>query len=157
MFIEVTTHANQKPKVNINNINAIIDKQLHFSGGLVLELTDESMKDIELAIAPKSRGVKNNKPDEKLEKLFIELHKLTGGKGKPVFNLKREKKLKDLLGKHRMTEEDLKKAATNIGKDDFLQGDNDNNKRYGDIDYLLRPDKAAKWAEAVPKKEKGMF
>ena len=50
------------------------------------------------------------------------------------------------------------KAATNIGQDKFLQGENDNHKRYGDIDYLLRPDKAAKYAEIdTTQKRKPMF
>jgi hypothetical protein len=56
-----------------------------------------------------------------------------------------------------MTKELLIKAATNIGKDAFLQGENDRNKRFGDIDYLLRPDKAAKWSEDQAEKKKGMF
>ena len=157
MFIQVKTHADQTPKININNINAIMDNQVHFAGGLVLDLDDDSIKRIEEVIAPKDRNGKSDKVDPKLQALFEKLHKLTGGKGKTVFSLQREKKLKDLLGKHRLTEEDLIRAATNIGNDDFLQGENDSKKRYGDVDYLLRPDKAAKWAEEQEKKKKGMF
>lgn len=157
MFIEVTTHADQKPKININQIVTLMDKQVHFSNGLVLDLTDESIKKIEELIAPKDRNGKSDKVDPKLQQLFEKLHKLTGGKGKTVFSLQREKKLKDLLGKHRMTEEDLVRAATNIGNDEWLQGDNESKKRYGDVDYLLRPDKAAKWADEQEKKKKGMF
>jgi hypothetical protein len=154
MFIQVTTHADQKPKININNINAIIEKQVHFAGGLVLDLTEESIKEIELIIAPKGKQTKSDNVDSKLLDLFNKLHTLTKGKGKPVFSLQREKKLNDLLTKHRMTEEQLIKAATNIGNDKFLQGDNDSKKRYGDVDYLLRPDKAAKYADLDIKEEK---
>lgn len=158
MFIRVTTHAKQTPKINVNNINAIIDNQVHFSGGLVLDLDDDSIKRLDELTEPKDRNGKSDKVDKKLETLFVQLHKLTGGKGKPVFSLQREKKLSDLLGKHRMTEEQLVKAATNIGRDKFLQGDNDNKKRYGDVDYLLRPDKAAKYAdEDIKEDKKRMF
>jgi hypothetical protein len=157
MFIDVTTHADQKPRINVNLITAIIDHQVHFSGGLVLDLDDESMKAVLLATEPKEKQTKSDKVNKELEDLFTQLHKLTGGKGKPVFSLQREKKLNDLLTKHRMTKEQLIKAATNIGKDDFLQGQNDSNKRYGDVDYLLRPDKAAKWAEDQTEKKKSMF
>lgn len=156
MFIEVTTHAEQKPKINIKLITAIIDKQVHFAGGLVLDLTEESMKEVLTAIAPKEKS--ESRVDKDLLAFFEELHTLTGGKGKTVFSLKREKQLKDLLGKHRFSKEDLIRAATNIGKDEFLQGDNDRKKRYGTIDYLLRPDKAAMWSdEQAEKKKKGMF
>lgn len=157
MFIEVTNHEGQKPKININQIVTILEKQVHFSNGLILELNEESIKKLEEAIAPKDRNGKSDKVDPKLQALFEKLHKLTKGKGKTVFSLQREKKLRDLLGKHRMTEEDLIRAATNIGNDEWLQGDNDNKKRYGDVDYLLRPDKAAKWADEQEKKKKGMF
>jgi hypothetical protein len=115
------------------------------------------MKAVLLATEPKEKQTKSDKVNKELEDLFTQLHKLTGGKGKPVFSLQREKKLNDLLTKHRMTKEQLIKAATNIGKDDFLQGQNDSNKRYGDVDYLLRPDKAAKWAEDQTEKKKSMF
>lgn len=158
MFIEVTTHADQKPKINVNQIVTIMGLQVHFSNGLVLDLTEESIKEIETLIAPKNVHTKSDKVNEKLLELFNKLHVLTKGKGKPTFSLQREKKLNDLLTKHRMTEEQLIKAATNIGNDKFLQGDNDNNKRYGDVDYLLRPDKAAKYADLDIKEErKKMF
>ena len=158
MFIYVKTTADQNPKINISNINLILEQQVHFVGGLVLDLDEESLKEVHRLTDPKDKQSKNAEPKKELLELFEQLHKLTGGKGKPVFSLQREKKLADLLTKHRMTKELLIKAATNIGKDEFLQGDNDGKKRYGDVDYLLRPDKAAKWSEDQDnKKKKGMF
>jgi DNA-binding transcriptional regulator YhcF (GntR family) len=42
--------------------------------------------------------------------------------------------------------DDVLQAATNIGQDQFLQGDNPGGRRYGDIDYLLRSDEIIdKW------------
>jgi hypothetical protein len=123
----------------------------------ILVLSDESSHELLLNILPKKKKVKDNGPKTELLELFEQLHTLTGGKGKAVFTLGREKKLSELLTKHRMTRENLITAATNIGKDAFLQGENDNKKRYGDIDYLLRPDKAAKWSEQQTEKKKSMF
>ena len=157
MFIEVTTIEKQKAKINVDQIALIMEKQVHFSNGLLIDLDDESIKNVESAIAPKDRNGKSDKVDTELLELFNKLHKLTGGKGKTVFSLQRERKLKDLLTKHRLTKEDLIRAATNIGNDAFLQGENDSNKRYSDVDNLLRPDKAAKWSEEQEKKKKGMF
>lgn len=156
MFIYVKNHEGQEPKININQIVAMIERNVHFSNGMILELDEESIKKIHTLTDPKDKQTKQNDADPELLALFTELHKLTGGKGKPIFSLQREKKLKDLMGKHRMTKEDLIRAATNVGLDAFLQGENDGNKRYGDVDYLLRPDKAAKYADAnfVPKKKK---
>ena len=157
MFTELTTDKCYKVKVNLAQVCLIDGSTLLMSNGESVTLSSESMYELEQLTAPKNRQTKSNHADPELESLFIQLHQLTNGKGKPVFSLQREKKLKELLGKHRLTKEDLIRAATNIGNDDFLQGDNDNKKRYGDVDYLLRPDKAAKWAEEQCKKKKGMF
>lgn len=158
MFIELSIHEAKNPiQINITNISTINGCVVKMNNCDILTLTDESLHELMLTIAPKEKKIKNHEPDKELLELFNELHKLTGGKGKTVFSLNREKKLKDLVTKHRMTADMLKKAATNIGKDAFLQGENDNKKRYGDIDYLLRPDKAAKWSEDQKEKKKGMF
>jgi len=158
MFIDVITKADSKTiQINPAQICWIDGNLLTFGNGLTIEIDDFSMKEVRLATAPKGKQTKSTDADPKLLELFNKLHTLTKGKGKPVFSLQREKQLKDLLGKHRMTEEQLIKAATNIGNDAFLQGDNDSNKRYGDVDYLLRPAKAAKWADEAEKKKKGMF
>lgn len=158
MFIDVITKADSKTiQVNLAQVCWVDGNLLTFGNGLTIEVDDSSIKEINLVTAPKGKQTKSKEADPKLLALFTKLHTLTKGKGKPVFSLQREKKLRDLLTKHRMTEEDLIKAATNIGNDAFLQGDNDNKKRYGDVDYLLRPDKAAKWADEAEKKKKGMF
>lgn len=158
MFIEVETQPdNTKIKLNVNQVCWIDDNQIVMGNGLTVIINNESLSELEKSIAPKDRQTKNTNVNTELLELFEQLHKLTGGKGKPVFSLQREKKLNDLLTKHRMTKELLIRAATNIGKDAFLQGENDSNKRYGDVDYLLRPDKAAKWAEELEEKKKGMF
>jgi len=144
--------------VNTLNISTIYNKVVKMNNSDIIELEDDALHDLLLNMAPKEKTVKNVEPKPELLELFEKLHKLTGGKGKTVFSLVREKKLGELLGKHRMTEELLLKAAKNIGENDFLQGVNDSKKRYGNIDYLLRPDKAASWSEdQEDKKKKGMF
>lgn len=159
MFINVTTHADQKPKINTDLIVAIMDKQVHFAGGLALDLDDESIEKVHNIVSRGRNKAEVTEDNKDLIDLFGKLHTLTGGKGKPIFNVKRQNQLKFLLDpkKGGMTKEQIIQAATNIGKDAFLQGDNDSKKRYGDVDYLLRQDKASKWAEATPEKKKGMF
>lgn len=156
MFIQVTTKPEGKIKINIDQICWVDGNQIIMGNGLTITVDEASQKQIDTIISPRERAQKE--VDKELVALFEQLHTLTGGKGKTVFSLKREKQLRDLLGKHRFSKEDLIRAATNIGKDDFLQGDNDRKKRYGTVDYLLRPDKAAMWSdEQAEKKKKGMF
>lgn len=157
MFLEIEKTNGSKAIININQIVLFDAPNLFMTNGHEYEVGTTSEYEIKQIMFPKKYTKVDKGPDNDLLELFEDLHKLTGGKGKAVFSFNREKKLKELLGKHRMTEVLLRRAATNIGNDAFLQGDNDAKKRYGDIDYLLRPDKAAKWAEEINKKKKGMF
>ena len=145
-----------KTIINTDQIATIEEDHIIVGMAKVKVSKDELQKVLD-AVMPRTRKTKDIAPKNELNILFDELHTLTGGKGKAVFSLNREKKLNDLITKHRLTPEILRVAAENIGKDAFLQGDNDSKKRYGDIDYLLRPDKAAKWSEAVVQKRRGMF
>lgn len=145
-----------KTIINTDQIATIEEDYIVVGMAKVTVSKDELQKVLD-AVMPRTRKTKDVAPKNELNILFDELHALTGGKGKAVFSLNREKKLNDLITKHRLTPEILKVAAENIGKDAFLQGDNDSKKRYGDIDYLLRPDKAAKWSEVVVQRKRGMF
>lgn len=145
-----------KTIINTDQIATIEEDYIVVGMAKVAVSKDELQKVLD-SVMPRTRKTKDVAPKNELNILFDELHTLTGGKGKAVFSLNREKKLNDLITKHRLTPEILRVAAENIGKDAFLQGDNDSKKRYGDIDYLLRPDKAAKWSEAVVQKRRGMF
>lgn len=145
-----------KTIINTDQIATIEEDYIVVGMAKVTVSKDELQKVLD-AVMPRTRKTKDVAPKNELNILFDELHTLTGGKGKAVFSLNREKKLNDLITKHRLTPELLKIAAENIGKDAFLQGENDSKKRYGDVDYLLRPDKAAKWSEAQPQKKRGMF
>ena len=145
-----------KTIINTDQIATIEEDHIVVGMAKVTVSKDELQKVID-AVMPRTRKTKDVAPKNELNILFDELHTLTGGKGKAVFSLNREKKLNDLVTKHRLTPELLKIAAENIGKDAFLQGENDSKKRYGDVDYLLRPDKAAKWSEVVVQRKRGMF
>lgn len=142
--------------ININQITYTKGNIINLSSGGSFELSDAHMARVETVMFPK-RKVQSHEPDAKLLELFEKLHKLTGGKGRAVFSLDRENKLKALLTKHRLTESDLIKSATNIGNNEWLQGQNDKKVRYGTIDYMLRPDKASQYAEEQIVKKKGMF
>lgn len=159
MFNRISTFEGKEIVINYDQIVIIENGNLKMSNGDSIFISPELTQEIiSVVIPPTRKEVKEAAKDDDLFEFFSELHTLTGGKGTPIFNGVRQKKLKDLLSKHKMTREQLIKAATNIGQDDFLQGkDGTNTKRYGDIDYLLRVDKAMKWAEVEPKKKKGMF
>lgn len=153
MFIQL-----ERMIVNTSFIDTFADKHLTLTGcDSEVAISAQDYQLLLTTLLPPKRNVKDRGPKTELLELFEQLHKLTGGKGKTVFSLGREKKLNDLLTKHRLTKENLITAATNIGNDTWLQGENDNHKRYGDVDYLLRPDKAAKWSEEQHKKQRGMF
>lgn len=160
MFIKVQTKSGNETIINTDHIVELYAGVISMSPSheYNIALSDESLAEIMEFMFPTKKTTKNHEPKDELAELFTKLHKLTKGRGVAVFTLKREKQLADLLGKHRMTEELLIKAATNIGNDAFLQGENDSKKRYGDVDYLLRPDKAAKWSEdQLQKKKPGLF
>lgn len=128
--------------------------------GQNISLSKEDYKTLADAFLPRKQTKKTTKPaapSGDLEELFHKLNGLVGG-GRAVFTRTRERMLKLLITDERLTPEDLIAAATNIGKDDFLQGNHeDNSKRYGNIDYLLRPKEAARWAEDQPEKKRSMF
>lgn len=122
--------------------------------GHEINLSDDDYEELEKTMFPKRKSYA--KDDTELAEYFNQLHILTGGKGSAIMTPQRKKKLTDLLKS--MTKEQLIAAATNVGKNEWLQGDNPNHKRYGDIDYLLRPDKAAKYAEmSTDKQRKKLF
>lgn len=159
MFNRIVTAEGKEIVINYSLIEIIENGRLIMSSGESIYITNELTQDIIRAVIPPTKKeIKEEAKSDDLFEFFTQLHTLTGGKGQPIFNSVRQKKLKDLITKHKMTREQLVKAATNIGQDDFLQGkDGANTKRYGDIDYLLRVDKAMKWAEVEPKKKRGMF
>lgn len=82
----------------------------------------------------------SNEPDRTdLKKLFYELVEALGFDGsRVVYTEARRKKLKARL--KTFGEQAVREAAQNVADDEFLQGDNDSGKRYGDIDFLLRSD-----------------
>lgn len=128
------------------------EKSVMLSSGYEINLTDDDYDELEKTIFPTRKVVA--KGDSDLAAFLNELHRLTGGKGPALLSPKRKKALQDILKIEDMTREKLLAAATNIGRDPFLQGDNDKNKRWGDVDYLLRADKAVKWAEYKPGQRK---
>jgi hypothetical protein len=89
-----------------------------------------------------------------MKKMFYELISILGYSEKTLFTDARYSKLKKRLKS--FSADDIKQAASAIANDDYMQGDNDNNKRYGTIDYLLRNDeKLEQWvnrAEPIDKK-----
>lgn len=157
MFLKLLNTSNEEVKLNPMQIAFYSDSHVTFSNGLTMEFPAEAIKEIDKAVLPRTRSKKDNAPKSELNELFDELVKLTGGKTRAIFTPAREKQLDELMTKHRMTKEDVIRAATNIGKNEWLQGKNKQKTRYGDIDYLLRSDKAAKYASEEAENKRKMF
>jgi len=160
MFIKLDTidlNKEEKPLlVNTNQIAFIAEKFVHMSNGAYFELVEDSMKELQDSIFGDKWEQASPAATEKTASLLNELHKLLGGRGEAKPTTDRKARLKSRLKD--FTEEELKLAATNLGNDEFMQGANDNNKRYGTIDYLLRTSaNVNKWLEETPQKKKGMF
>jgi hypothetical protein len=158
MWIRVYPEVGKDFLVNTDNIAYIGTPENMLLGinGERITLVHWSYEELTSKLFPTKKETKPvSSPDTDL---LLELHKLTGGKGKVLATPQRVKKLADLIKifSKDSTNEDaikaIKRAATNIGKDEFLQGENDSNKRYGDIDYLLRAEKCAKWSEHIQAK-----
>lgn len=159
MFITLNTLDQAKKEktliVNTSQIAFIADNFVHMGNGAWFEVLDDSMKilnenlyGVESATSPAA--------SEHTTTLLNDLHRLLGGRGEAKPTTDRKARLKSRLKD--FSEDELKTAAQNLGTDEFMQGANDSNKRYGTIDYLLRTSaNVNKWLEEQPQKKKGMF
>lgn len=146
---------NSVVKINTDFITLLYpeNKLVVLSSGNELALSDDDYEELHNTMFPTRKKVA--KDDTKLAELLNKLHRLTGGKNDAILTPQRKKKLNDLIigmtpqgtNDTQVAIEKIIIAATNIGRDKWLQGENEAHKRWGDVDYLLRPDKAAKWAE----------
>lgn len=154
MWVTVN-YKDQPARINTDFIILLRPEQhtLTLSSGDHMKLSEKDYGEVEATLFPKRK--KYSSDDTEIAAFLNELHRLTGGKNEAILTPQRKKKLLALL--QSMTKEQLITSATNIGKDAFLQGENDRHKRYGDVDFLLRPDKAAKYAEVDENKRKKLF
>lgn len=155
MYISVKIRG-KTAKINSDHISVLLpeDHGIILSNGDREALSLDDYNEIEAALFPKRKKVAgvNSEKAELLQKL----HTLVKGKSAVIPTPERIQKLNKLL--LTFSEDQLITAATNIGNDKFLQGENDRNTRYGKIDFLLRPEKAAQWAEFKPEdKRKPLF
>lgn len=129
------------------------------------ELSESDKRELSLYTATNNSNYykKINKKNENLEKTNNEINKFDTelfvslvaelGCVRATATPGRKAKLAKRLKTY--TPEELKKAARNIGKNKFMSGENDNKKRYGTIDYLLRNDeKIEEWLDV---KEESIF
>lgn len=95
--------------------------------------------------------------NKELDRMLFQLNEKLGGNSKIKPTNDRRNKLKARLKQFEF--EELMIAAQHLATDDFMQGQNDNNKRYGTIDYLLRNDtNVVKYFEMeAPKKKVSYF
>lgn len=155
MFIKLSTAERIEPIViNTTQIVEIDGSVISMSNGNSHDLMKHSLQELTDSIFGDVTA--SPKATEHTSNLLNDLNKLVGGRGEARPTTDRKARLKSRLKD--FTEDDLKLAATNLGNDEFMQGANDSNKRYGTIDYLLRTSaNVNKWLEEQPQKKKGMF
>lgn len=157
MFIKVTTNADNQVDLNTNQICYLDGNNAQMSNGFTIFVTDDSLKELNEAIYGSSENV-NPHAAQKVADLLTELHKLCGGRGDAKPTSDRKARLKTRMKD--FSEEELKTAAKHLGENAFMQGENDSNKRYGTLDYLLKTSaNVNKWMEdeSKPDKPKKMF
>ena len=159
MFITLTTKDQNKNEkvlvVNTAQIAFIADEFVHMGNGAWFEVLEDSMKELKENLYGAESSA-SPAATEHTTTLLNELHSLLGGRGEAKPTSDRKARLKARLKD--FSEDELKIAAKNLGTDEFMQGANDSNKRYGTIDYLLRTSaNINKWLEEQPQKKKGMF
>lgn len=159
MFITVNIKDQKEEEkvlvINTSQIAFMSDNFVHMSNGAWFEVVQDSVKELRENLYGTEYST-SGPVSEHTATLLNELHKLLGGRGEAKPTTDRKARLKSRLKD--FSEEEMKFAATNLGLDEFMQGANDNNKRYGTIDYLLRTSaNVNKWLEEQPQKKKGMF
>lgn len=155
-------HQSINPSV-ASGIKTIYDSLNQELQELVLEIWErheiqKSLKGMDWIIGKDEEKPKNKKIQSELEELFKYLNRLVkGDEKKTLFLPVRQSKLKTRL--KTFTPEQLIEAAKNIGENEFLQGDNPQNRRYGTIDYLLRSDEmvASKLEDTKVEAKKSAF
>jgi len=159
MFIQIKAKdlsgEDKEMAVNTSQIAFLVEGYVHMSNGASFQLDEKEMKKIEADLYGDFTTAKPG-ASQHVEQLINDINRLSGGTrdAKPTTDRKPTLKtrLKDF------TEDELKKAAENLGNDEFMQGANESGKRYGTIDYLLRTSaNVNKWLEDQPDKKKSMF
>jgi hypothetical protein len=151
-----TTHNGHNVKINSDFVVLLYpdDMTIMLSSGDRIALTEEDYSKIDVPPEEGLPSVSTTRPSE-LGDLLTKLHNLLGGRGQAKLTTDRKARLTTRLKD--FSPEELELAAKNCGSDEFMQGANDNGKRYGTIDYLIRTSaNINKWLEDAPKK-KGMF
>lgn len=151
MFIKLNNEI-----VNTNRISYLNNNKIIFDGYTIIEISEEDYNLLvgELVVSVEF-GEKPSRPSQHSE-LLNTLNTLLGGRGEAKMTTDRKARLTSRLKD--FSADELIRAATNLGNDEFMQGANDTGKRYGTIDYLIRTSaNVNKWLEDQPQKKKGMF
>lgn len=151
MFVKLNNNI-----INTSKITYIKGNTVFFNDSLSLELGDKDMTTLHNELFPDYTVSTKTPKENDISALLNTLHSLLGGRGEAKLTTDRRARLSTRLKD--FTTDELKQAAQNLGNDEFMQGANDNGKRYGTIDYLLRTSaNVNKWLEEQPQKKKGMF
>lgn len=151
MFVKLNNNI-----INTSKITYIKGNTVFFNDSFSLELGGKDIATLHNELFPDYTVSTKIPKENDSSALLNTLHSLLGGRGEAKLTTDRRARLSTRLKD--FTPEELKQAAQNLGSDEFMQGANDNGKRYGTIDYLLRTSaNVNKWLEEQPQKKKGMF
>lgn len=159
MFILISDNTQCKYFINTDNILWFSPdgKQVSMIGDNRIPLAQESVDRLISALSEVEDlpTASTARPSE-IGALLTQLHNALGGRGEAKLTTDRKARLTTRLKD--FSPEELMVAAQALGADEFMQGANDNGKRYGTIDYLIRTSaNINKWLEEAPKKKKKMF
>lgn len=157
MFIKIKNIHNEELIVNYSQISIVSNNIIIMSNGMNIELSKEEIIKFKNDLLDQNiNSITEVNDTNKNSDLLNELNKLMGGSGVVKLTSDRKARLKARLKDFSV--EDLKLASKNLGSDEFMQGANDNNKKYATVDYLLRSSANVNiWLEAVTQKKKSLF
>lgn len=145
---------NNNTVINTYHIIMVQDNNVIMRDDKVLKVTPDELFTLFQELFPEYDAPKSKGGD--LETLLNDLNSLLGGRGNAKMTTDRKARLTTRLKD--FSPDELKRAAFNLGSDEFMQGANDNGKRYGTIDYLIRTSaNVNKWLEEQPEKKKSLF
>lgn len=152
MFIPVITNKDNTIDLNIQQVCYLDGDMAQMTNGFTIYLSDASLKEVKEHIYGSAKEATPEASSHTVA-FLTELYQLCGGKGDAKPTSDRKARLKTRLKD--FSEDELKIAAKNLGEDAFMQGENDSNKRYGTLDYLIRTSaNINKWLEVDPGKPK---
>lgn len=121
------------------------------NGGWIEE-ADRLMSRVVYIATKKTLKYYNKKNDNgELNDIICDIHRILGGKRKPLLTPNRQSKLRNRL--KNFTKDQILTAATNLSHSKFHMGFNDQKTKYATVDFILKNDeRVEKWLNEDPER-----